>query len=410
MYPSMAKICPKSAIGSGLGAESTMPETIVLSLNSGSSSLKFGWFDVTAGEPRSLYAGAVEGIGGPNGRFWMRDSDGKMLRDNHSEVPLQDDALRAVAHLVGDSRLPLPQAIGHRVVHGGPNLREHQRVTPAVLEQLEAAAAFAPLHVPVELGLIRLTESHFPSVPQFVCLDTAFHQTLTEEAARFPLPGAFWDAGVRRYGFHGLSCESILHALGENRPARIIVAHLGNGASVTAISDGASVDTTMGLTPTGGIVMGTRPGDLDPGIFVYLQRNSGLGVNELEALLNRKSGLLGLSGTSSDMRQLHAAAEDPRARMAVHIFCRSVKKAIGSFVAVLEGLDLLVFSGGIGENDAIVREQIVAGLGPLGICLDAESNRKNLPTISSKSSRAAVRVVHSDEELQIARLTARLLG
>ncbi|HTV57373.1 MAG TPA: acetate/propionate family kinase [Verrucomicrobiae bacterium] len=387
-----------------------MPETIVLSLNSGSSSLKFGWFEVAAGEPRPIYAGAVEGIGGPVGRFWIRDSAGKMLREDHSAVPAQDDALHAVARLVGDSHLPMPHAIGHRVVHGGPNLREHQRVTPEVLEQLEAAAAFAPLHVPVELRLIRLTESHFPNVPQFVCLDTAFHRTLPEEAARFALPGTFWDAGVRRYGFHGLSCESILHAMGENQPAKIIVAHLGNGASVTAIAHGVSVDTTMGLTPTGGIVMGTRPGDLDPGIFVYMQRTSGLAVDDLEALLNRRSGLLGLSGASSDMRQLHAAGADPRARMAVNIFCRTVKKAIGGLTAILEGLDLLVFTGGIGENDALVREQICSGLETVGIGLDAESNRKNLPIISSKSSRAAVRVMHSDEELQIARQSARLLG
>ena len=387
-----------------------MAGTIILSLNSGSSSLKFGWFEAADGEARPVFSGEVEGIGGTNGHFWVRSADGEILQEDHSAVPEQGDALRIVARLVSDGRLPLPHAVGHRVVHGGPNLREHQRVTPEVLRELEKAAAFAPLHVPVELRLIRLTETHFPNVPQFACFDTAFHRTLSEQASRFALPGTFWEAGVRRYGFHGLSCESILHALGKEAPPKIIIAHLGNGASVTAIADGASVDTTMGLTPTGGVVMGTRPGDLDPGIFLYMLRNSGVGVDALETLLNRKSGLLGISGSTSDMRQLHAAADDPRARMAVEIFCRSVKRAIGGFVAILGGLDLLVFTGGIGENDAIAREQICSGLGALGIALDTGNNQKNLPTINSSESRAAVRIIHSDEEIQIARQTARLLA
>jgi acetate kinase len=382
-----------------------MPGTVILSLNSGSSSLKFALFDVPDSEPRTLYSGQIEGIGGTSSRFWIGDASGKTWKDDPSPVPDQGTALQKVAGLVSDNRLPSPQAIGHRIVHGGPNLTEHRRITPEVLQELEKAVVFAPLHLPVELRLIRLTESHFPSVPQFACFDTAFHRRLREEASRFALPEDFWRAGVRRYGFHGLSCESILHALGKDAPERIIIAHLGSGASVTAVSNGVSLDTTMGLTPTGGIVMGTRPGDLDPGVFLYLLREMG---GNAESMFDRKCGLLGISGTTSDMRQLQAR-DDSRSRMAIVIFCRSVKKAIGSFFAVLGGLDLLVFAGGIGENDPAVRAQICGGLEPLGMILDPARNQGNLTVISRADSRAAVRIQHSDEEIQIARQTAKLL-
>lgn len=385
-----------------------MPGTIILSLNSGSSSLKFGLFEVNGAEPCPVYSGAVEGIGTASGHFGVRAADGKIWKEDNSPVPDQGAALRTVALLMNDGQLPAPQAVAHRVVHGGPNLREHQRITPEVLKELEHIAVFAPLHVPVELRLIRLAEAHFHGVPQFACFDTAFHRTLPEQASRFALPGDLWDAGVRRYGFHGLSCESILHDLGRDVPEKIIIAHLGNGASVTAVSSGVSVDNTMGLTPTGGIVMGTRPGDLDPGVFLYMLRATELDAKAMEAMLDRKSGLLGISGISSDMRQLHVS-NDPRAKLAVEIFCRSVKKAIGSFMALLGGLDLLVFAGGIGERDPVVREGICSGLEALGIHLDALKNSENPPIISSESSRAIVRVQHSDEEIQIARRTARLL-
>jgi acetate kinase len=385
-----------------------MPGTIILSLNSGSSSLKFGLFEVDGTEPCPVYSGAVEGIGTAGGHFWVRAANGKMWKEDNSPVPDQGTALRTVALLMNDGRLPAPQAVAHRVVHGGPNLREHQKITPEVLKELERIAVFAPLHVPVELRLIHLSETHFPGVPQFACFDTAFHRTLPEQAARFALPSELWDVGVRRYGFHGLSCESILHALGKNVPEKTIIAHLGSGASVTAVLNGVSVDNTMGLTPTGGIVMGTRPGDLDPGVFLYMLRTTELDAKAMETMLDRKSGLLGISGISSDMRQLHAS-DSPRAKLAVQIFCRSVRKAIGSFVAILGGLDLLVFAGGIGERDSVVREGICGELGALGVVLDAAKNSKNLPIISSESSRAVVRIQHSDEEIQIARQTARLL-
>jgi acetate kinase len=215
---------------------------------------------------------------------------------------------------------------------------------------------------------------------------------------------------VRRYGFHGLSCESILQALGADVPPRMIVAHLGSGASITAIAGGASVDTTMGLTPTGGIVMGTRSGDLDPGVFLYMLRTAGRDLDELEKLLDTESGLLGISGLSGDMRKLHEAPDNPRAQLAIEIFCRTAKKAIGAFVAVLGGLDLLVFTGGIGEHDAAVRGRICSGLDTFGITLDQEKNQGGLPTISSPSSRVRVLVLESQEDAQIARITNRLVG
>jgi acetate kinase len=394
----------------------------VFVVNSGSSSLKFGVFVKREGDEqaevqghlgadvRALYRGAVEGIGGGQGKIWLRADTGEMLLDKARAFPTQTDAARAVAGELSGIAVPSLRAVGHRVVHGGPSLTTHQKITPEVLQKLEAAAHFAPLHVPVALELIRETQQLFPEVSQFACFDTAFHRTLPEEAARLPLPEKFWDAGVRKYGFHGLSCESILHALGREAPARLIVAHLGNGASVTAIVEGSSVDTTMGLTPTGGIVMGTRPGDLDPGVLLHILRGNGINVERLERLLDKESGLLAISGTSQDMRSLHEATrENPRARLAIEMFARSAKKAIGSYVAVLGGLDLLVFTGGIGEHDAAVREKICEGMECFGVRLDREANQGNAGTISSGDSAARVRVLTSDEEAQIARIVFRLL-
>jgi len=405
----------------------------VFVVNSGSSSLKFGVFagrpiearaevrdkvqaglkavnaDVNA-DVKTLYRGAVEGIGGGEGKIWLRGGTGETLIEKAQAFPAQKDAARAVAAELLEMSLPALGAVGHRVVHGGPSLTAHQKITPQVLEKLEAAEHFAPLHVPVALELIRETQQLFPGVPQFACFDTAFHRTLPEAAARLPLPEKFWDAGIRRYGFHGLSCESILHALRPDQPARMIVAHLGNGASVTAIANGISVDTSMGLTPTGGIVMGTRPGDLDPGVSLHILRMNGNNVKELARLLDKECGLLGISGASPDMRSLHAAAtNNQRARLAMEMFARSAKKAIASYVAVLGGLDLLVFTGGIGEHDAAARAGICEGMECFGLRLDEEANQRNAGTISGMDSAVLVRVVTSDEETQIARIVLRLM-
>ena len=366
--------------------------------------------DVNADVNAFVSRGSWRDIGGGEGKIWLRGGTGEILIEKTKAFPAQRDAARAVAAELSEMALPALGAVGHRVVHGGPSLTEHQKITPQVLEKLEAAEHFAPLHVPVALELIRETQQLFPGVAQFACFDTAFHRTLPEAAARLPLPEKFWDAGIRKYGFHGLSCESILHALGPDRPARVIVAHLGNGASATAIADGISVDTSMGLTPTGGIVMGTRPGDLDPGVWLHILRTNGNNVEGLARLMDKECGLLGISGTSPDMRSLHAGAgNNQRARLAIEMFARSAKKAIGSYVAVLGGLDLLVFTGGIGEHDAVVRAGICDGMGCFGLRLDRETNQRNAKTISATDSRVLVRVVTSDEETQIARIVFRLM-
>jgi acetate kinase len=432
LYPWDAGL--KSGANIDAFGKSMMRGDAVFVVNSGSSSLKFGVFagrrvearaeardkvqagvkaevnaDVNA-DVNALYRGAVEGIGGGEGKIWLRGGTGETLIEKTKAFPAQKDAARAVAAELSEMALPALGAVGHRVVHGGPSLTDHQKITPQVLEKLEAAEHFAPLHVPVALELIRETQQLFPGVAQFACFDTAFHRTLAEAAARLPLPEKFWDAGIRRYGFHGLSCESILHALGPDRPARVIVAHLGNGASATAIADGTSVDTSMGLTPTGGIVMGTRPGDLDPGVWLHILRTNGNNVEGLARLMDKECGLLGISGTSPDMRSLHAGAgNNQRARLAIEMFARSAKKAIGSYVAVLGGLDLLVFTGGIGEHDAVVRAGICDGMECFGLRLDREANQRNAGTISATDSTVLVRVVTSDEETQIARIVFRLM-
>jgi acetate kinase len=382
----------------------------VFVLNSGSSSLKFGLFVAAEREVHPVYRGAAEGIGSGQGRIWLRSAEGDVLYDEPQAIRDQADAIQVVAAKLRVLRLPTLAAVGHRVVHGGPSLVEHQEITPLVLKQLEGAWHFAPLHVPAALALIRESQRLFPGVPQFACFDTAFHRTLPEAAARLPLPEKFWDAGVRRYGFHGLSCESILHALGENVPPRLMVAHLGNGASITAISNGSSVDTTMGLTPTGGIIMGSRPGDLDPGIALHILRTNGNDVAELEKLLDKESGLLGISGLSRDMRQLRASArENHGARLAIEMFARSAKKVIAGYVAILGGLDLLVFTGGIGEHDSAVRAEICDGLQCFGLQLDRDANEQHAESISSMQSPVRVGVLPSQEEAQIARQVHRLL-
>ena len=380
----------------------------ILVINSGSSSLKFGLFRPTGDDVHPLALGSADGIGSQQGKISLRSSDGNTLYDRPHSIDNQSHALQLLAAQLSAHGLPSPAAIGHRVVHGGPKLVEHQKISLQVLEQLQAAAHFAPLHVPVALTLIRECQRLFPGIPQFACFDTAFHRTLPEAAARLPLPRKFWDAGVRRYGFHGLSCESILHALGKAVPPRLIVAHLGNGASITAVADGCSVDTTMGLTPTGGIIMGTRPGDLDPGALLHILATNKDNVAELAKILDKESGLLGISNLSSDVRQLRAS-KDPHARLALEMFARTAKKAIASFIAILSGLDQLVFTGGIGEHDAVARAEICTGLESFGLSLDPQANQQSSQTISTPQSKARVTVLPSDEESQIARHVASLM-
>jgi acetate kinase len=370
----------------------------ILVLNSGSSSLKFGLFRHGLQDEEMLLQGSAEGIGRESGSLRIRDAKGAVVLDEEHVLESQPDALKTIASTLSGRPGCSVEAVGHRIVHGGPSLWQHQRITPEVVDTLRAAIHFAPLHIPLALALIEQAEQVFPA-PQFGCFDTAFHRTMPEAAYHLPLPARYLDQGVRRYGFHGLSCESVLHQLGATLPSRVIVAHLGNGASVTAIRDGRSVDTTMGLTPTGGIVMGTRSGDLDPGVLLYLMRVGSLDADSLERLVNHECGLAGLSGGESDMQMLlhRCDAGDRAARLAVEVFCGGVRQAIGAFVALLGGVDLLVFTGGIGEHSATVREWICTGLESMGIPAGGEKEGN-------------VVAVASQEEIQIARHVRALLG
>jgi acetate kinase len=305
-------------------------------------------------------------------------------------------------------------AIGHRVVHGGPRFSAPERLTPSLIRVLRLLGALDPDHLPAELYGIRAGKRRFPDALQVACFDTAFHRTMPEVAQRYALPRRWETEGVIRYGFHGLSCEYVVQALAGRDargrlPPRLIVAHLGNGCSMTAIRNGRSVETTMGFTPTGGLIMSTRPGDLDPEVVLYLARRLRKSPAQLSRYLNRKAGLLGISGSSSDMRVLERQARrNPRAREAVDLFCYQAGKALGSLTAVLGGLDALVFTGGIGENDSRVRQRIGEFGRHLGIRIDPQRNASNRPVISTGASSVMVRIIPTDEERVIAAHTWRL--
>ncbi len=390
------------------------PGTLVLSLNSGSSSLKFGLYRVSDSGIETRIAGEAEAIGEESGKFQAQGPGVRKPVEETAPMPTQREAIVRIGRLLDESALPAPDVIGHRVVHGGPKLRQHCLIDAAVLEQLEAAAAFAPLHTPPALSVIRYAGEHFPGVPQAACFDTSFHAGLPAVAQTLPLPKALRQEGVQRYGFHGLSCESILRQLAQDSPAgppaRVVIAHLGNGASITAVREGKSIDTSMGLTPSGGVIMGTRSGDLDPGILVYLMREKKLDAAAIEQMVDHHSGLLGLSGIASDMRKLHRAAEsNDDARLAIEMFCYSVRKQIAAMIAALGGIDLIVFTGGIGEHDAAVRSTICGGLSWLGIGLDESRNQAGSKPISEPASRCRVLVLPSQEDEQIARHAWALL-
>jgi acetate kinase len=367
---------------------------LVLVLNSGSSSLKFGVYRRSADDEEPLLTGSAQGIGHSNGALHIRSSDGSELVARESIVESQDDALSILASAIKEHiRIP-PSAVGHRIVHGGPKLLMHQKITPQVVEQLRAAVHFAPLHIPQALALVASAQSVFSSAEHFACFDDAFHQTIPEVASHFPLPQRFFDAGIRRYGFHGLSYESLAHHFGTKLPARAIFAHLGSGASLCAVREGRSVDTTMGLTPTGGIPMGTRSGDLDPGVLLYLMRSEKLGADELEDLLNHRSGLFALSSGESDVKILEerVGSSDLAARLALDVLATSVRKIIGAYTALLGGIDLLVFTGGIGEHSEYIRSAATNGLESLGLTKDK------------------IRIVVAQEEKQIARHCRKMMA
>jgi acetate kinase len=388
-----------------------MPDEPILVINSGSSSLKFGFYAQRDGKEQAVLDGLADGIGRDSGKLELKDAQGQTLRSEGMRFASEDDALEYAARWLAELSQTEPVAVGHRVVHGGPHLLTHQLVTPALLKELQNCVHFAPLHIPTALRLIKSAERSYPKLPQFACFDTAFHTTIPEVAARFALPRPLFDEGIRRYGFHGLSYESIVHQLGKDLPSRAVMAHLGNGASLAAVKDGRSMDTTMGLTPTGGIPMATRSGDLDPGVLLYLMRMKQMNADSLEHLLNRDSGLTALSGGKGDMRDLESAAASGNqgAQLAIEVFCASIRKVIAAYTAVLGGLDMLVFAGGIGEHSALVRGRVCEGLTFLGISIDDPTNQSNGRTISANHSKVPVRIVPSQEDRQIARHSRTLL-
>jgi len=389
-------------------SEITLSATILV-INSGSSSLKFSVYAAEANSLTTLFTGAAEGIGKSEGQLTIEDGGGAQVFHEAARHGTQNDAFdHASAELerLGHRR---PAAIGHRIVHGGPHLREHTAISAEVLRALTEAIHFAPLHLPTELEMIRVTQQRYPGVPQFACFDTAFHRTMPAVVVTYALPLRYREAGVQRYGFHGLSYESIVRALAPDIPARLVVAHLGSGASLCALQNGRSVDTSMGMTPTGGIPMGTRSGDLDPGVVLFIARSWNLSTGDLESMLNHESGLAGLANGTSDMRTLTAAAAngDRDAALAIDIFARSIGKTVASYAAVLNGLDMLVFTGGIGEHSPEVRARACAPLAFLGIELDPEKNSRSgadtQGVISARKALCPVRILAADEDGQIAR-------
>ena len=381
----------------------TKSQLNVLALNSGSSSLKFGLYGVGPSRIERLLSGEAESIGDKSTKCSAVDSHGSVLLSETGPIPSQREALIRIGRLLVDARMPVPGAIGHRIVHGGPQLRQHCLIDDSVLAQLEAATAFAPLHIPSALSVIRFAQEHFPGLPQAACFDTTFHAELPAVARFLPISKELQSEGIQRYGFHGLSCESIVHQVANDLPNRLVIAHLGNGASVTAVRAGKSIDTSMGLTPTGGVIMGTRSGDIDPGVLVYLLREKRFDATMLEEFVNHRSGLLGISGVSSDMRQLHQAApSNADVRLAIQMFCYFVRKQVAAMIAALGGIDLLVFTGGIGENDVEARAAICGGLSWLGVSLNPARNRSGENPVSEPASPFAVHVLPSQENRQIA--------
>jgi acetate kinase len=391
----------------------------VLVLNSGSSSIKFSVYEAVDGERNKLFEGAVDGIGTDLGKFWIKDAGGRKIVDQTPALPTPAVAFALVADALHTPQFPDPVAIGHRMVSGGPTVLTNQLITPALLDEMERYTAFAPLHTPIAVYIMREALRLFPGVPNFVCLDSYFHRTMPETAKHLPIPEEYSAMGVRRYGAHGISYESIVYQLQPNVPEKLIVAHLGNGASISAIHKGECVDTSMGLTPTGGIISGTRTGDIDPGVLVFILRkiaetaaNAHEAADRLETVVSKKAGLLGVSNLSNDMRDLRTAIQEgnTEARLAVALFTRTIAKWIGSFVAVLGGLDMLVFTGGIGENDIASRAEICSGLGALGIVIDSERNNvRGAAVISAEASPVTVRVIPPAEDLMIVNHVLRLM-
>jgi acetate kinase len=388
----------------------------ILTINGGSSSIKFALFEADD-SLRQILEGAIERIGLPEAALWVKGLD---QADSFSRLVTAPDHTTAVGALMDwieeRSGRDALTAVGHRVVHGGPRYSKPQRISAELVQELHRFSAFDLEHMPEEILLIEAFQRRFPDLLQVACFDTAFHHDLPRVARLLPIPRRYEAQGVRRYGFHGLSYAFLMgelaHLAGsEAAQGRVILAHLGNGASLAAVRDGKSVDTSMSFTPTAGVPMSTRSGDLDPGLVWYLARTEKMSAKQFNEMVNSQSGLLGISETSSDMRDLLGReTQDVRAAEAVALFCYQVKKWIGAFAAALGGVDTLVFAGGIGENAPTVRDRVCDGLGFLGIELDEKRNAANEGVISAAASRVAIRVMHTDEELMIAKAVRSVLG
>ena len=395
----------------------------LLVLNGGSSSIKFSLFATTGDshDPNLLLDGELSGMGTPEATLAIAQGKQEQKKRAVEGAGTLAGAIGIVLDAVQNAGAGTVDAVGYRVVHPGAEIHDHVRITEEILKKLEEAASFAPLHDPEAVTIICETMTRMPDVPHFACFDTVFHQTMPEEASTYAIPAEYRKRGVKRYGFHGLSCESIVRQMRQYGPLpkRMVIAHLGSGCSVTAVLDGASVDTTMGLTPTGGVVMGTRPGDLDPGLVLYLLRQAreeGAAdlVGAVETMLNRASGMVALSGLPNDMRGVRKAAaeRDTHAALALAIFTRSVKKTIGGFIALMGGVDAIVFAGGIGEHDAQSRMEILDGMEEMGILVNKELNdakESRLRRINASESKATVLVVPTKEDLMIAMHVDRMV-
>jgi acetate kinase len=387
----------------------------VLTLNGGSSSIRFAVFE-TGGARRPVLAGKIDRIGLPGASFAVAGASGKTGRRQRLAARGRVAAVRFLLDwLKAQPWFGRVAAVGHRVVHGMHHA-EPERVTARLLAELRRVTPFDPDHLPCEIALMALIRRRHPRLPQVACFDTAFHRTMPRVAKLLPIPRRFAKNGIERYGFHGLSYAYLLEELARlGDPAaargRVILAHLGNGASLAAVRDGRSIDTSMGFTPAAGVMMSTRSGDLDPGLLSFLMRRERMTPEAFDEMVNRESGLLGVSGTSPDVRDLLAReAHDPRAAEALALFCYQVKKWIGAYAAALGGLDTLVFAGGIGENAPQIRARICAGLGFLGVAVSRTRNARSAALISPDAGRVAVRVIRTDEEQMIARSVGRVLG
>jgi acetate kinase len=391
-------------------------EKLVLVLNAGSSSLKFALFD-GGSPPVRRSSGVIDRIGSPKAGFTLKGIQGQQAERVGISAPNHVKGLDYLLERLMETTAAIGfGAVGHRVVHGGPRYRDPQRVDDAMLAELSRISPFDPEHLPAEIALMETFAARFPNVPQIACFDTAFHSTMPRVARLLPIPRRYEAKGVQRYGFHGMSYAYLMQELerldrAKSVRGRVILAHLGNGASMAAVLDGRCVDTTMEFTPAAGLVMSTRSGDIDPGLAWFLARIEQLTASQFDKMLNHESGLLGVSETSSDMRDLLALeTDDVRAAEAVALFCYQAKKWIGAYAAVLGGLDTLVFAGGIGENAAPVRARICEGLGFLGMELNQSRNASHSDVISADASRVMVRVIRTDEELMIARSVCRVLA